>query len=72
MEIREMRAALGDTQQEFCKRYGIPPRTLQSWEQGTRSCPDYVVALLEYAVVEDTKAIAALVPSTERSNHLKK
>ena len=53
MEIKEMRVLLGDTQQEFSQRYGIPPRTLQSWEQGTRSCPDYVTALLERAVIED-------------------
>lgn len=69
MEVREMRAMLGDTQQEFCRRYGIPYRTLQSWEQGTRICPDYVTALLERAVVEDAKAIAELVPSAERGNN---
>lgn len=57
MEVREMRAMLGDTQQEFCKRYGIPPRTLQSWEQGKRSCPDYVAALLERAVIQDSANI---------------
>ena len=39
MEIREM--------------YNIPVRTLENWESGKSSCPEYVRQLLEKAVRED-------------------
>lgn len=55
MKIREMRTLLGDTQQKFSDRYGIPKRTLQTWEYGTRECPGYVKALLERVVIEDSR-----------------
>ena len=42
MNIREMRAQLGDTQSEFSARYHIPFRTVQNWETGMRKPPDYV------------------------------
>lgn len=56
MEIREMREMLGDSLTIFSKRYGIPYRTLQSWERGERVCPPYVSDLLERVVLEDAKA----------------
>ena len=42
MNIREMRAQLGDTQSEFSARYHIPFRTVQNWETGMRKPPEYV------------------------------
>ena len=53
MNIREMRAELGDTQSEFAERYRIPFRTIQNWETGVRKPPAYVVNLLERQVKED-------------------
>lgn len=53
MDIREMRAQLGDTQSEFAARYHIPFRTIQNWESGTRRPPEYVVSLLEQRVEFD-------------------
>lgn len=53
MNIREMRAELGDTQSEFAKRYRIPFRTIQNWETGIRKPPEYIVSLLERQVKED-------------------
>lgn len=55
MEIREMRAMLGESQQKFGDRYDIPLRTIQQWESGERKCPVYVAKLLERAVLEDKK-----------------
>ena len=53
MDIREMRAELGDTQSEFADRYHIPFRTIQNWETGVRKPPAYIVSLLERQVKED-------------------
>ncbi len=53
MYIREMRTQLGCTQSEFAARYRIPFRTVQNWESGVRTPPDYVIRLLENRVRED-------------------
>ena len=53
MDIREMRAELGDTQSEFADRYHIPFRTIQNWETGVRKPPEYIINLLERQVKED-------------------
>lgn len=53
MTIKEMRQQLGDTQHEFSERYQIPFRTIQNWESGSRTPPEYVVALLENRVCAD-------------------
>lgn len=53
MTVLELRKMLGDSRQEFSDRYGIPIRTIQNWELGSRTPPDYFVALLERAVRED-------------------
>lgn len=47
MNIRELRAQLGDTQSEFAMRYNIPFRTVQNWETGVRKPPEYIINLLE-------------------------
>lgn len=46
--VKALRGAL--TQQEFSKAYGVPIRTLQSWEIGDRVPPAYVLDLLEYRI----------------------
>ena len=53
MNIREMRALLGDTQSEFAVRYNIPFRTIQNWEAGTRTPPEYIISLLEDRIRAD-------------------
>lgn len=53
MNIREMRIRLGDTQNEFAKRYDIPFRTVQNWESGVRTPPEYIVTLLESRIRAD-------------------
>ena len=53
MDIREMRAELGDTQSEFADRYRIPFRTIQNWENGVRKPPAYIISLLEHQVKGD-------------------
>jgi len=53
MELREMRAQLGDTQSEFAARYNIPFRTIQNWETGIRKPPEYIIDLLKTRVSAD-------------------
>ena len=53
MNIREMRMLLGDTQSEFAARYNIPFRTIQNWETGVRTPPEYMVSLLEDRIRAD-------------------
>lgn len=53
MNIREMRNSLGDTQSEFAARYNIPFRTVQNWEAGVRTPPEYVTELLESRIRAD-------------------
>ena len=53
MNIREMRARLGDTQSEFAFRYNIPFRTVQNWETGVRKPPEYMLEFLAKRVQED-------------------
>lgn len=53
MNIQEMRNSLGDTQAEFAKRYQIPFRTVQNWENNVRVPPEYMMHLLENRVKMD-------------------
>ena len=39
----------------FCRKYGIPLRTMEDWESGKNKPADYLLALLERAVKEDFK-----------------
>lgn len=49
--IDRVKALRGNmTQQEFSKAYGVPIRTLQSWEMGDRVPPAYVLDLLEFRI----------------------
>ena len=48
MTIQEMRKQTELSQAKFGKLLNIPLRTIQSWELGERSCPDYVTELIEY------------------------
>lgn len=44
-EIKKMRKEAGMTPKAFSEFFGIPVRTLQDWEAGLRTPPDYVVRL---------------------------
>lgn len=55
MTTKEMRELLQISRPEFSRRYHIPLRTLEDWEKGKRTPPEYVLALLERAVKEDSE-----------------
>ena len=43
----------GMTSRAFAIKYGLPERTVQHWISGARTAPDYVIALVGYAVISD-------------------
>ena len=48
MTFKELRAKSGLSRPEFAKYFGIPYRTVQSWELGERECPYYLLNLIEF------------------------
>ena len=51
MIVKELRRLTGLSQSKFASYFGIPVRTLQEWEQERKSPPDYVIAMMERALV---------------------
>lgn len=45
-----LRTSTGMTRKEFCEYFGIPYRTLQDWELGNRTMPDYLLRLMIYKI----------------------
>lgn len=54
MNIKEIRETSGMSRAEFSRVYGIPLRTLENWEAGTRKCPDYLLNLIKRSAAEDS------------------
>ena len=46
--IRELRESIGLTRKEFSEHIGIPVRTLEDWEAGRRTPPEYIPRLISY------------------------
>ena len=46
--IRELRESIGLTRKEFSEHIGIPVRTLEDWEAGRRTPPEYIPKLISY------------------------
>lgn len=58
MTSKEIRDILGISRAEFSRRYGIPIRTLENWDAGKNTPPEWVANLLERVVrldKDDTK-----------------
>lgn len=59
MTIKAVIAATGMTQKAFAEYLNIPQRTVESWtshsEKNARSCPQYVVDLIEYKLKNEGK-----------------
>ena len=47
MRIKELRKEIGYTQAQFGALFGIPMRTIQDWELGYRTPPEYVINMIE-------------------------
>ena len=46
--IRDLRESTGMSRKEFSEHTGIPVRTLEDWEAGRRTPPEYIPRLLAY------------------------
>ena len=46
--IKELRESTGMSRKEFSEYTGIPVRTLEDWEAGRRTPPDYIPRLIAY------------------------
>lgn len=46
--ITELRESAGESRKDFSAHTGIPLRTLEDWEAGRRTPPDYIPRLIEY------------------------
>ena len=55
MTFKELREQSGMTRPRFAEYFGIPYRTVQSWELGDRKCPDYLTNLMEYKLIHEKK-----------------
>ena len=47
MRIKELRRKIGLSQTKFGELFGIPMRTIQDWELGYRTPPEYVINMIE-------------------------
>lgn len=48
MNIKEIRLKTGMNVKEFAEFLEIPYRTLQNWENGYRTCPAYIIKLIDF------------------------
>ena len=48
MTIKELRQSTGMTQTQFAQYFGIPKRTIEEWERGSRKCTAYLLDLMIY------------------------
>ena len=64
--IKELREQTGMNRREFSKYTKIPVRTLEDWEAGKRTPPEYVPRLLSYQLKYD-----ALVREKENDSYEK-
>lgn len=55
MEFKELRKLSGMTQKAFAEYFEIPKRTIESWDMGERKCPEYLLKLMEYKLVNECK-----------------
>ena len=53
MNTKEIRALTGMNRTDFARRYHIPLRTLEHWDAGDRTPPEWAVYMLERLVKMD-------------------
>ena len=46
--IKELRESTGMSRKEFSEHTGIPVRTMEDWEAGRRTPPEYIPRLIAY------------------------
>ncbi|MFZ2109696.1 MAG: transcriptional regulator [Roseiarcus sp.] len=58
--VKAIRKSVAKTSREFSRRFGIPVRTLEGWEQGRRQ-PDPAASVLLRVIERNPKAVEEVV-----------
>lgn len=53
MNFKELREASGMNLKQFADYFEIPYRTIQNWEGGQRTCPEYLLKLMQYKLEKE-------------------
>ena len=48
MTFKELREQSGMNLKQFAEFFDIPYRTIQNWEGGQRTCPEYLIKLMKF------------------------
>lgn len=49
-QIRKIRKVTGLNRKDFSEHFAIPLRTVEDWEAGRRTPPEYIPRLLQYQI----------------------
>lgn len=52
---KEIRQQFGMNQTQFARYFEIPLRSVQNWEGGQRKCPEYLLKLMEYKLINERR-----------------
>lgn len=66
--IKDIRYLTGLSQNKFAQKYGIPIRTIENWESGSRVPPEYVIRLLGKVVRADLESVSGRMSGSEENN----
>ena len=66
--IKELRKSIGLTRKEFSEHVGIPVRTLEDWEAGRRTPPEYIPRLIAYQLKYEELLRKVSVQNVEYDN----
>ena len=54
-KILDLRTASGMSRSQFAEYFDVPYRTVQDWELGNRTAPEYLISLMEYKLRNENK-----------------
>lgn len=69
IDVRKIRTQLGLSQAEFAHRFGLQPRVVQNWEQGSQD-PDSVTKILLMVIAHKPNEVASIVAMCRLGGHL--
>lgn len=61
MTFKQLREASGMNMKQFSDYFNIPYRTIQNWDAEIRQCPEYLMELMEYRLVNENKINTTLL-----------
>ena len=67
--IKDLRESTGMSRKEFSEHTGIPVRTLEDWEAGRRTPPEYIPRLLAYQIRrQNSRTMATVMVIKQKTN----